>query len=1388
MTNQPPISPDSSVLVLRELKIPGRTGPTPTGEWGINIAAALDNFPRQGLQCQAGPWGNMDVGDKLVIFWSAGNQVLQETVDQKEKGTELTMFIPAARIADGVHDVSYSVTRLGGTTEPSEAMKVFVKLNRPGGQDQNGDTPGHSELHMTIPKEILDGGIDKDNVADGVPITIQPYPHMAAGDVIQVTWGGKFVLSEPLTEAQVKDPANNPIVVLVDEATIRDAGDSDSSGLAVAFEVYDVVDNRSEDWSAEQRVVVGVDKTRLTAPILKEAQNNVLDVDKLGDADGTVQILAIDNNFKLGDIIFVRVRGTPVEGAPVDLEIQGEPLDNVPSIHERKVPNAVLKQLAKTQVVFSYRLKKADGSADLQSKGQFIRFIGEIQRLKAPIAEDAQQGAIDPELPRTRIEIPFDKSFAAGQAIKLFWLGTRPDFGTYLPDLPLHPITKGEIEAGESLFITVAGEHLTPIKGGTLELYYQLLIEDTLLATFNRVNATHAIRESLHLAPLQVGEPRLELPEPKVEGVVDGVLPPDRPGTTLTVEYLNTVKDDVVTYEWVGSKTGTASDWVKLSSFTAGQPVPFNIKAELIKGNEGGTVAASYSIKRAAGGTSFSNALTFSVGAALELKPASVKEANGTSLNPVDAQKTLTILVPHYTGMLGTDKLSATWAGTPGDGSHTSVPVEVGTVGIRDIPIPNSVVAFNLGKPVTVTYTVTRNGTPQPPSEALSLAVQPIQNQDGSLTTPIIDGFSGAELDITNLVGTEQLRVAQWPLQASGQCVWLRYDGIDENGAAIEQVVWEGVAHNALPADLVTPAAVAWLKTLKDGSDVKITFKVNFDKVADAATAVTFPLRTYTVRSALTLNPPSVKEASGASLSPIAAKDSLTVVVPQGDLLPTDLLSVTWSGSPGDGSHTTKPAPISSIGREIQVPVSVIAFNLGKPVTVSYTVTRNGTSQPSQTFSLNVLNIPEQDEALPAPKIPQASDDKVLDLNTFEGDASVTVEPWPFSAARQRVWLTCTRPDGDVLNVLEAYQISAAEAANGLKDKAVWRDWLQDVPMDGRITVEFKITLDGSEELSKAVVCPVMGYTVKRSMGIIRKIKVGTGAGRIVINRESTKAYVTHANFISVIDLKTYTVHVIVDDGQGSLRSPRHLVLHPSKPLLYVSSASTSVIVIDTERNLIVSPIPIRGGPNHGLYSLAINKDGSLLYVGDFNGFNSLIIINTETGKIVSSTNTPSPVNLFISPDDRHVYNASDSGNSPRPVAVHNSTTGAHVGTVHGFDRCSAIAFSPWDKIAYGANYATYFGNLKVLSTETFGITKEIYTVPYPLDIAFNPVSRRAYIVTNSIGGVGADSLVTINTDTYAITDIISDLRRPLCVVVNHTGTLALVSEYSSEYISVIQL
>ncbi|VVP50053.1 hypothetical protein [Pseudomonas fluorescens] len=860
-----PQMPDNSTLVHKELDIPGRTGPVSLRPmvWGINRAAALDNFPRQGLLCRAGPWSLMGVGDKLTIIMG-GDQVRQVTIDKDEVDKELQMFVPSARLTEGTHTISYTVTRLNQGAEPSEVMDVLVKLTRPGGHDET-EGPGHSELIMSIPKDIIQGGIDKDNVAAGVPITIgnddglPPYPNAATGDQIQVSWGGVFVLSDRLTHEQAE--GKDKIIVHISEKTILEAEDSDQTGLAVAFEVYDLVDNRSTDWSFAQRVVVTTDATRLLAPLLKEAVNNVLDVDKLENNNGTAQIVAFDpDKFKEGDIIILRLRCTPMEGAPIDIEIPGEPLFNLPSIHTIAVPNALLRLMAQSLLAMSYRVEKADGSPDLRSKTQFISAIGELQRLAAPIALDAVSGALDPELATVRIEIPFDDSFAEGQAIQLFWLGTRPDLTPYLPDLLLRSITQGDVTAKQPLFMNIRGsEHLPPITGGQLELYYRVLIDDSVLGTMNRVNQTHAIRESIHAEILQIGEPRLELPEPKVDGVVDGVLPPDTNGTTLTVEYRDTAKGDVVTYKWFGSKTGEASDSVTLSSFTAGQPIPFPIKAELIKGNEGGMVSASYSIIRKAGGTSYSDALEFHVGVALELEAPDIKEAIGDSLNPIAAKDTLTAIIPQYPGMLATDMISVTWtgaAGTPAGGSHTTPPVQVGTVGAKSIELDNKVVAYNLGKAVTVHYNVIRNGSTSKPSASFLLNVGALAV--GHLKQPRLlqaaNGGEGPELVIENVTGGASVRVDAWPHIALGQPVWLYLQGTNKQGAAHNQTLMTGTSNQVhdswLTAGYHTVSApYSYLKELKDGSELKLVFKAALDKNNIESNALNFPLKNYVIKA-----------------------------------------------------------------------------------------------------------------------------------------------------------------------------------------------------------------------------------------------------------------------------------------------------------------------------------------------------------------------------------------------------------------------------------------------------------------------------------------------------------------------------------------------------------
>jgi YVTN family beta-propeller protein len=865
------MSAPNKPLSLKELDIPGRTGPVSQTPliWGINRGALLNNFPLQGLLCRAGPWGTMNIGDILRIFLATNVQVGLEIVSKDEVNTELQMFVEAKHLLEGVHDISYAVTRLGQTEEPSEVMKVRVKLTRPGGPDTTAD-PGHPGLVMSIPEEILKGGIDEDNVGAGVAITISkadgapPYLFASAGDKIQLMWGGIFLPITTLTQEQAE--GKTPIIVEVDEATIRKAGDSDVAGIAVAFEVYDCVDNRSEDWRLEQRVAVKLNIVRLGAPILKEAVNNVLDVDKLGDADGTSQIVAINLSssidFAVGDTPVLRIRGTPREGPPIDLQVRGEALVSVPSIPEINIPNAVLRELAQSQITVSYILEKADGSDDRESRAQFINAIGEIHRLAAPVALDAKQGAIDPldpDLKQVTIEIAFASVFAIGQAIKLFWLGTRPDLSPYLPNLNLRPITQGDMDAQLPLQIIVDMQHLTPIIGGKLELYYQLLIDDSVLGTMTQLNQTHAIRESIHADILQIGEPRKELPEPKVDGVVDGVLPADTNSTTLTVEYLKTFKDDIVTRFWEGSITGVDSDWVKLSTFTAGEPVPFPIKGELIKGNEGGTVEARYHIVRAAGGTSYSDTLKFSVGAALDLQAPKIKEApNDTNLDPLDALSALTAVVDSAGLLLG-DTIIVTWTGAPGSlpaGSHTTAPWTVTTLGRQEIPLDVSVIPFNLVKSITLSCTVTR-GSQEPkesPPRTLAVLQLRVDLSHSPKITQAANGGDGTVLDVSTLTGPATLRGGFWPHIAVNQRVWMVVSGTKKDGTEYTREVWRGPSNavNALwisQGYLDATVSLVDMQSLKNLSQLLVTFMTTLDRSTDESQALIFPVRTYTVKA-----------------------------------------------------------------------------------------------------------------------------------------------------------------------------------------------------------------------------------------------------------------------------------------------------------------------------------------------------------------------------------------------------------------------------------------------------------------------------------------------------------------------------------------------------------
>ena len=251
--------------------------------------------------------------------------------------------------------------------------------------------------------------------------------------------------------------------------------------------------------------------------------------------------------------------------------------------------------------------------------------------------------------------------------------------------------------------------------------------------------------------------------------------------------------------------------------------------------------------------------------AAPYLPPPSIKQASGASLDPFAAKDALTAVVHPYDNMIGT-QLLVQWTGTPDGGSHTTVPVNVTTQGSQEIALPNSVVAFNLGESVTVTYVMLVDGG-STESLPLRLMVQPIADGDPNLPMPSIDGAVGNELDVSQLKEDAQLRIAEWPLQAAGQIARLRYDGFDENGEPVEKVLLEDVTLEQT-SGLAIAAVVEWLRGLRGGSELRISFELNFGLERGSNAFVLFPLKKYTVDTLIELVPEiiSVRDFDGIEI------------------------------------------------------------------------------------------------------------------------------------------------------------------------------------------------------------------------------------------------------------------------------------------------------------------------------------------------------------------------------------------------------------------------------------------------------------------------------------------------------------------------------------------
>jgi YVTN family beta-propeller protein len=604
--------------------------------------------------------------------------------------------------------------------------------------------------------------------------------------------------------------------------------------------------------------------------------------------------------------------------------------------------------------------------------------------------------------------------------------------------------------------------------------------------------------------------------------------------------------------------------------------------------------------------------------------PRLIKSDNGV-LNPLDpanlqgANGQVEVL-----GFRAGDTVQLIVKGAPGAGSPTFAAKPLNVNNRANFALSNAFIAANMSKPIELSFVLIRGGKSFP-SPVLTASVGTIPDNHPSLSTPAMDGAIGKELDVTKMQASDQLRVGEWPQQVSGQCVWLRYDGFDTNGVAIFFEDCKGEPHTALPG-LIRPAPIEWLKTLKDGSVLTISFRVNFDGVANTTTAVTFPVRTYTVSAehdVLTFtNAPYTIAPAGRFNVELLLSTSSNTPVPEGEvslILPPNFEYANGGSGPRD--FITDAVGRLSVrgvkGALIPDSYSLSASSGARVTNATVTVTGLG-----PVGSISVENLPYGIAVSPdgtRAYVSNADSHTVSVIETATNLVRTTISVGSYPAG------VAVSPDGTRAYVgnYKSHTVSVIETATNIV--------LTTIPTNAPIGIA--VSPDGIH----AYVCNGVNRTVSvidtAKNRVLTTIPAGINTYGVAVSPDGTCAYVSNWNSstVSVIDTATNLVLATITVGHH----PSGIAVSPDGTRTYVSiQANDMVSVIDTAKNRVLTTIQVGNSP----YGIAVSPDGTRAYVSNV-GSNTVSVIDTAKNLVLTTIPAGNqPWGLAISPDGTRAY------------------------------------------------------------------------------------------------------------------------------------------------------
>lgn len=215
-----------------------------------------------------------------------------------------------------------------------------------------------------------------------------------------------------------------------------------------------------------------------------------------------------------------------------------------------------------------------------------------------------------------------------------------------------------------------------------------------------------------------------------------------------------------------------------------------------------------------------------------------------------------------------------------------------------------------------------------------------------------------------------------------------------------------------------------------------------------------------------------------------------------------------------------------------------LAARHGKLMKLRWNLNRNGgQAGKSNAMTLSILKIADEDSRLPTPEVPQATDERYLNLGHFEGDAQVKVAPWIGMTTGQQVELTAHGFKDDasphIIYLLSNHTVIDDDLTNGVKADLP-RSELFKLKDESEITAILTLDIAPNNKLPEKVTFP------KRSL-ILQKLKKTSG-----IETWEGRSPQTFIQNVPVKLDNSFTVHVISDSPRPHKTKIYHYHVLPS--------------------------------------------------------------------------------------------------------------------------------------------------------------------------------------------------------------------------------------------------